>query len=279
MTTSPIFTSIRFQPDDINGIPLAGAVLAFFQAGTTTPITVYQDAGLVTPFGSSVTADGQGAFAPIYMSAQICKTTLTTSGGVLVQTVDNITVGVGDSTIILKQSAAPAPTVEGDIQWDTDDNRIAVGSGGGTVTFSNDTANAALYLGSSSIATAAQYMANTASKVIGPGTIWAAAQAVTTTYASTITLDFNSASPNFNLVLTGNITLANPTNIKEGQQGRIRMTQDGSGNRSITSWGTYWKSVNGQKPVLSTTASAQDTLYYDTETTTQIVVSLGRNIS
>lgn len=33
------------------------------------------------------------------------------------------------STIILKQSAAPTPTAEGDIQWDTDDDVIVIGDG------------------------------------------------------------------------------------------------------------------------------------------------------
>lgn len=41
-------------------------------------------------------------------------------------------------TITLKQSAAPAPTAEGDIQWDTDDNRMVVGDGAGQKIFSDD---------------------------------------------------------------------------------------------------------------------------------------------
>ncbi|WP_189350067.1 hypothetical protein [Mesorhizobium sp. M1E.F.Ca.ET.045.02.1.1] len=37
--------------------------------------------------------------------------------------------------LTLKQSAAPAPTAEGDIQWDTDDNVLAVGDGAATQIF------------------------------------------------------------------------------------------------------------------------------------------------
>lgn len=48
-------------------------------------------------------------------------------------------------TLTLKQSAAPTPTTEGDIQWDTDDNAIRVGDGSGTVAFSNDTVLASTY--------------------------------------------------------------------------------------------------------------------------------------
>lgn len=38
-------------------------------------------------------------------------------------------------TLTLKQSATPTPTAEGDIQWDTDDNVIAIGDGAATQLF------------------------------------------------------------------------------------------------------------------------------------------------
>jgi hypothetical protein len=44
-----------------------------------------------------------------------------------IQTLTNKTLTT--PTIILAQSATPAPTAEGDIQWDTDDNAIVVGDG------------------------------------------------------------------------------------------------------------------------------------------------------
>lgn len=40
-----------------------------------------------------------------------------------------------NKTIALKQSAAPTPTAEGDIQWDTDDDKIVVGTGSGQALF------------------------------------------------------------------------------------------------------------------------------------------------
>ncbi|WP_254025459.1 hypothetical protein [Mesorhizobium ventifaucium] len=42
---------------------------------------------------------------------------------------------IASATLTLKQSAAPAPTAEGDIQWDTDDNRIVVGDGAAQAVF------------------------------------------------------------------------------------------------------------------------------------------------
>lgn len=50
---------------------------------------------------------------------------------------------VSGSTLILKQSSAPTPTAEGDIQWDTDDDRIVVGNGATTKVFSDDVAQQA----------------------------------------------------------------------------------------------------------------------------------------
>lgn len=51
---------------------------------------------------------------------------------------DAITVSggsVSSSDVTLQQSATPAPTAEGRIEWDTDDDRIVVGDGSGQATF------------------------------------------------------------------------------------------------------------------------------------------------
>ena len=45
-------------------------------------------------------------------------------------------------------------------------------------------------------------------------------------YASTITLDFRTAN-NFSMTLTGNTTIANPSNISAGQSGVLFLTQQG----------------------------------------------------
>lgn len=44
-----------------------GAIAKFYKTGTTTPQTVYQDAALSTPWGTSVTADSAGVLPPIYL--------------------------------------------------------------------------------------------------------------------------------------------------------------------------------------------------------------------
>jgi len=60
-----------FQPLDVNGLPLPGAVLKFFVSGTTTPAPVYNDAALTSPIGTSVTADSAGMFVAIYLDPSV----------------------------------------------------------------------------------------------------------------------------------------------------------------------------------------------------------------
>ena len=48
------------------------------------------------------------------------------------------TATVTEPTLTLKQSTTPTPTAEGDIRWDTNDNRIVVGDGAATKVFSDD---------------------------------------------------------------------------------------------------------------------------------------------
>lgn len=42
---------------------------------------------------------------------------------------------IASATLTLKQGTAPSPSAEGDIQWDTDDNRIVVGDGAAQAVF------------------------------------------------------------------------------------------------------------------------------------------------
>ena len=100
--------------------------------------------------------------------------------------------------------------------------------------------------------------------------------AVTTlTDGATITPDF-AASNNFELTLTDTgRTLANPTNITAGQSGVIVINQDATGNRTITSYGSYFKFAGGNAPTLSIGANSLDILSYYCVSSTCIVASLG----
>ena len=83
---------------------------------------------------------------------------------------------------------------------------------------------------------------------------------VALTDGATITADFALAN-NFSVTLGGNRTLANPTNLTVGQSGVIKVTQDGTGSRTLA-YGSNWDFAAGTVPTLTTTANAVDILAY-----------------
>lgn len=101
----------------------------------------------------------------------------------------------------------------------------------------------------------------------------------TLTDGATITPDF-AASNNFTLTLAGTgRTLANPTNITAGQSGIIAINQDGTGSRTITTFGSYFKWAGGSAPSLSSGANDLDILSYYCVSSTVIVAALGADFS
>mgnify|MGYP003297585115 FL=1 len=78
--------------------------------------------------------------------------------------------------------------------------------------------------------------------------------------AGTHILDLDR-NANFQLTLSGNITLANPANLTAGTTGSIFVIQDGTGSRTV-SYGTSWDFIGGTAPTLTTTASAVDRIDY-----------------
>jgi hypothetical protein len=94
------------------------------------------------------------------------------------------------------------------------------------------------------------------------------AEITTLTDGATITPDLNDSN-NYVVVLAGNRTIANPTNITAGQSGSIFVTQDGTGSRTA-SWGSYWDWAGGTAPTLSTGASQVDRIDYIVRSSTSI---------
>ena len=84
-----VFYTPRWRAIDANGNPMSGAVLKFFEAGTSTPLPVYADVDGNTSLGVTVTADGGGLFAELFMAAQAYKVELYTTAGVLVWSADD----------------------------------------------------------------------------------------------------------------------------------------------------------------------------------------------
>lgn len=77
----------------------------------------------------------------------------------------------------------------------------------------------------------------------------------------------------FSTTLSENTTFANPTNVVAGQSGSIFITQ-GAGSAFTVAYGSNWKFSNGSVPSVSTTLSAQDTLYYNVRDSTHIEANL-----
>lgn len=66
------------------------------------------------------------------------------------------------------------------------------------------------------------------------------------------------------LVIAGNRTLGNPTNLKAGQSGLLRIVQGSGGNHTLA-YASNWKVAGGAAPVLSTAEGDLDRLawWYD----------------
>ena len=81
-------------------------------------------------------------------------------------------------------------------------------------------------------------------------------------------LDLNR-NANFELTLSGNITLANPAELKAGTTGSIFVVQDGTGSRTVA-YGSFWDFAAGTAPTMTTTASAVDRIDYIVRSSTKI---------
>lgn len=108
---------------------------------------------------------------------------------------------------------------------------------------------------------------------------WSAAQAgdIQTVTISTATFTPNfDTNQNFKLTLSSACpcTLANPsTTLVPGQSGIIEIIQDGTGSRTIGTWGSKYLYPGGTSTItLSTTASAKDRIAYYISDTSSIVL-------
>lgn len=85
-----------FRVTDANDDPVSGAVIYFYDAGTSTSKTVYSDSGLSTAIGTSVTCDSSGVPSSggnpvlVYVGTAAYKVVIKTSTGVTLQTLDNV---------------------------------------------------------------------------------------------------------------------------------------------------------------------------------------------
>lgn len=127
------------------------------------------------------------------------------------------------------------------------------------------------------IATAANYLAKVADKILTVVAIWDAAVEVTIPYAASVAIDFNTLQ-NGKITLTGPLTLAQPTNQKGGQSGCIRLIQDATGGRTVA-FHSDWKFAGGTDPSASTPANAIDYLFYHIVANGTVYAALNKAVS
>lgn len=145
---------------------------------------------------------------------------------------------------------------------------------GGVIQFKHSGGSWAPFL---NYASSAQFQANLANTAVQVDQYWGAMVETVLTYSATVTPDFNTGI-NFGVTLTGNVTIANPTNIKVGQTGVIRIQQDATGTRTLA-WGSYFKTANGVAKTGTTTANAIDIWKYHVVSPTLILLQPFLNVS
>lgn len=288
------------------GVPISGAKAYFYQAGTTTDITTYQDSGEVTPHAQPVVADASGIFAPIYVSNATFKAVFKNASDVTILTVDNITNGsstFSDATWTLQDNADATKQLQLQLSGITTGTTRTwtAPDASGTVVLSSTTASAtaagivelatdaetktgtdtARAITPANLtakeATVAEVRANTADRIITTDIAYSALAEVTLTDAATIAVDMDTGI-NFVVTLGGNRALGNPTNTEVGKSGHIRVIQDGTGTRTL-SYESSWEFAGGTAPTLSTTAADEDMLYFEVISSTRILVTSVLDIS
>jgi len=121
-------------------------------------------------------------------------------------------------------------------------------------------------------ATEAEYLDNTPDRLISTDQLWTSVEEKTLSDVSGLIPFDLSSGINFTITLDGDRILETPSNAKPGQSGHIRVVQDGTGSRTIT-YGYGYEFAAGNPPVLSTTANAEDLLFYKALTSDRIFIN------
>lgn len=169
--------------------------------------------------------------------------------------------GAHKKVTLLKQASDPADAADTGFLYTKDVSGV-------TELFYKDSDGAVIQVSSGGVVTAGLLggLAVTALGRLAVAAEWTAQQnfdAATLAYASPIAWDLSAAQVAA-VTLSGNTTLSNPTNAKDGGTYILRVVQDGTGSRTLA-FGTNYKWPSGVAPVLSTDANAVDVLYFTSD--------------
>lgn len=124
-------------------------------------------------------------------------------------------------------------------------------------------------------ASTADVRANVTERLLSVRSLWDAMVPVVLADAATIALDL-STGIHFTVTLAGNRTLAAPTNGKPGQEGFIRVVQDGTGGRALSFAAAYKFPDLATAPSLNTAAGAVTLLRYHVSAAGEVFLSGGK---
>jgi hypothetical protein len=127
-------------------------------------------------------------------------------------------------------------------------------------------------------AATADMLANVDKRLLSVRAAWNALVPVALADAATITLDLNTGI-HFTVTIAGNRTLAAPTNGKPGQEGFIRVVQDGTGGRVLSFAAAYKFPDLATAPSLNAAAAAVTLLRYHVSAAGEVFVSGGKPAS
>jgi len=107
---------------------------------------------------------------------------------------------------------------------------------------------------------------------------WTSSQRfATATLTDGATIDWNlDTQQNAKVTLGGNRTLNNPSNLRDGQCGVLRIIQDGTGGRTLT-WSSNYKFDQAITPTLSTAAADIDIFSYHCDGTNVYIAPFVQN--
>lgn len=109
-----LFTLPTQIPLSTSGELMSGCTLTFSATGSSTPQNAYSDIDLAVALSNPLSADGSGAFPPIYLDPTLpdYRVVLKTSAGVVLKTWDDVPSNQNTSQQFRLKAAAPSLTFE-----------------------------------------------------------------------------------------------------------------------------------------------------------------------